>query len=225
MSALAAPLAALIGRDLRLALRQGADAAMVVLFFVVAVALFPFGVGPEANVLARIAPGVVWVMALLAALLSLDRLFLADYEDGALELIVLSPAPLALVVLAKAFAHWLVSGLPLVLAAPVLALLLHLPAEGFVTLIGAMLLGTPILSLVGAVGAALTLGARRGGVLIALLVLPLYIPALIFGTSAVEAALSGTAARPHLLLLGALLAASLPLCPWAAAASIRQAVE
>lgn len=216
---------ALVARDLRLALRQGADAAMVVLFFVVAVSLFPFGVGPEAGILARIAPGVVWVMALLAALLSLDRLFLADYEDGALELIVLAPEPLIVAVLAKTVAHWLVSGLPLVLAAPVLALLLQLPAEGFATLVIAMLLGTPVLSLVGSVGAALTLGARRGGVLIALLVLPLYIPALIFGASAVEAAITGGSARPHLLLLGALLAASVPLCPLAAAAAVRQAVE
>jgi heme exporter protein B len=216
---------ALIARDLRLALRQGADAAMVVLFFVVAVSLFPFGIGPEAGILARIAPGVVWVMALLAALLSLDRLFLADYEDGALELIVLAPEPLIVAVLAKTVAHWLVSGLPLVLAAPVLALLLQLPGEGFATLVVAMLLGTPVLSLVGSVGAALTLGARRGGVLIALLVLPLYIPALIFGASAVEAAITGGTARPHLLLLGALLAASVPLCPLAAAAAVRQAVE
>jgi heme exporter protein B len=216
---------AIVARDLRLALRQGADAAMAVLFFVLAVALFPFGVGPEANVLARIAPGVLWVMALLAALLSLDRMFLADYEDGALELIVLSPVPLALVVLAKALAHWLVAGLPLVAAAPILAVLLQLPAEGFATLIGAMLLGTPILSLVGGVGAALTLGARRGGVLIALLVLPLYVPALIFGAAAVEASLSGASARPHLLLLGALLAAALPLCPIAGAAALRQATE
>jgi heme exporter protein B len=198
---------------------------MVVLFFVVAVSLFPFGIGPEAGILARIAPGVVWVMALLAALLSLDRLFLADYEDGALELIVLAPGSLVLAVLAKTVAHWLVSGLPLVLAAPVLALLLQLPGEGFVTLVVAMLLGTPVLSLVGSVGAALALGARRGGVLIALLVLPLYIPALIFGAAAVEAAISGGTARPPLLLLGALLAASVPLCPLAAAAAVRQAVE
>lgn len=219
------PFAAIVARDLRLALRQGADAAMAVLFFVLAVALFPFGVGPEANVLARIAPGVLWVMALLAALLSLDRLYLQDYEDGALELIVLAPVPLAAVVLAKALAHWLVSGLPLVAAAPLLAVLLQLPAEGFAALVAAMLLGTPVLSLVGGVGAALTLGARRGGVLVALLVLPLYVPALIFGAAAVEAALSGASARPHLLLLGALLAAALPLCPLAGAAALRQAAE
>jgi heme exporter protein B len=217
--------AAMIGRDLRLALRQGVDAAMAVLFFVVAVSLFPFGVGPEAEILARIAPGVLWVMALLAALLSLDRLFLADYEDGSLELVALAPAPLMLSVLAKIAAHWLITGLPLVLAAPVLALFLHLPADGFLTLVLAMLLGTPALSLIGAVGAALALGARRGGVLIALLVLPLYIPALIFGAAAVDAALLGQSARPHLFLLGALLAAALPLCPWAATAALRQAME
>lgn len=217
--------ASLVGRDLRLALRQGVDAAMTVLFFVVAVALFPFGVGPDAEILARIAPGVLWVMALLAALLSLDRLFLADYEDGALELIALAPAPLLVPVLAKIAAHWLVTGLPLVLAAPVLAVLLHLPAEGFATLVLAMLLGTPILSLIGAVGAALALGARRGGVLIALLVLPLYIPVLIFGAAAVEAALLGQAAKPDLLMLGAFLAAALPLCPIAAGAAVRQALE
>jgi len=217
--------AALVGRDLRLALRQGVDAAMTVLFFVVAVALFPFGVGADAEILARIAPGVLWVMALLAALLSLDRLFLADYEDGALELIALAPAPLIVPVLAKIAAHWLVTGLPLVIAAPILAVLLHLPAEGFATLVLTMLLGTPVLSLIGAVGAALALGARRGGVLVALLVLPLYIPVLIFGAAGVEAALLGQAAKPNLLMLGALLAAALPLCPWAASAAVRQALE
>jgi heme exporter protein B len=217
--------AAMVARDLRLALRQGVDAAMAVLFFVVAVSLFPFGVGAEAEVLARIAPGVLWVMALLAALLSLDRLFLADFEDGSLELIALAPAPLALSVLAKIAAHWLVTGLPLVLATPFLGLLMNLPVAGFAILILAMLLGTPVLSLIGAVGAALALGARRGGVLIALLVLPLYVPALIFGAAAVDAALLGQPARPHLLLLGALLAAALPLCPLAATAALRQATE
>jgi heme exporter protein B len=216
---------ALLARDLRLALRQGVDAAMAVLFFVVAVALFPLGVGPEAAVLARIAPGVLWVMALLASLLSLDRLFLADYEDGALELIALAPAPLYIPVLAKIAAHWLAASLPLVLAAPILALLLNLPAQGFATLVLAMLLGTPSLSLIGAVGAALALGARRGGVLIALLVLPLYVPVLIFGAAAVDAALLGQSAAPHLLLLGAVLAAALPLCPFVTAAALRQALE
>lgn len=216
---------ALVARDLRLALRQGADAAMAVLFFVIGVALFPFAVGPEANILARIAPGVIWVMALLATLLALERLFLADYEDGSLELLVLSPTPLVLVVLAKALAHWLVAGLPLVIAAPLLGVLMQLPAEGFAALVLAMLIGTPSLSLIGVVGAALTLGARRGGVLIALLVLPLYVPTLIFGAAAVEAVLTGGEARPHLLFLGAILALGLPLCPLAGALALRHAVE
>jgi heme exporter protein B len=212
-------------RDLRLALRQRGDAALAVLFFVLTAMLFPFGVGPEPNLLARIAPGVVWVTALLAVLLSLERLFLADYEDGSLELLVLAPVPLSLVVLAKVAAHWLTTGLPLLIAAPLIAVMYAMPAGAYGVLLAAMALGTPTLSLLGAVGAALTLGARRGGVLIPLLVLPLYIPVLIFGVSAVDAALAGLSPRPHLLLLGALLLAALPLAPWAAAAALRQAVE
>ncbi len=220
-----ATLGRLILRDLRLALRQGVDAVMAVAFFVIAVALFPLGVGPEPNILARIAAGVIWVAALLAAMLSLDRLFQQDYEDGSLELLVLAPAPLELVVLAKVAAHWLTTGLPLLLAAPVLAVLMNMEASGFAVLLLAMLLGTPSLSLIGAIGGALVLGARRGGVLIALLVLPLYIPVLIFAVSAVDAVLTGQSPRPHLLLLGAILAAALPLAPWSAAAALRQAVE
>jgi len=215
----------LILRDLRLSLRQGVDAVMAVAFFVIAVALFPLGVGPEPNILARIAAGVIWVAALLAAMLSLDRLFQQDYEDGSLELLVLAPAPLELVVLAKVAAHWLTTGLPLLLAAPVLAVLMNMDASGFAVLLLAMLLGTPSLSLIGAIGGALVLGARRGGVLIALLVLPLYIPVLIFAVSAVDAVLTGQTPRPHLLLLGAILAAALPLAPWSAAAALRQAME
>src|SRR5229473_1564276 len=189
----------LVLRDLRLALRQGGDAAMVVAFFVLTVILFPFGVGPEAELLARIAAGILWVTALLAALLSLERLFQADWEDGSL------------------------AGLPLILIAPLLALLLHLDRAGYPALLLSLLLGTPSLSLVGAMGAALSLGARRGGVLLSLLVLPLYIPVLIFGVAAVEAAIGGFGARPHLLLLGALLAGALVLAPVAAAAALRQA--
>jgi heme exporter protein B len=215
----------IVRRDLRLALRQGADAAMVVMFFVLTVVLFPFGVGPEPNTLARISAGVLWVTALLAAMLSLERLFLADYEDGSLELLALAPIPLEAVVLAKCLAHWLVTGLPLMLAAPLLGVLLHMPAAGYPILILAMALGTPTLSLVGAIGAALTLGARRGGVLISLLVLPLYIPVLVFGVSAVDAAMQGFPTRPHLLLLGAILLGAIPLCPWAAAAALRQALD
>jgi heme exporter protein B len=215
----------LVRRDLRLALRQGGDAAMVVGFFVLAVILFPFGVGPEPQLLARIAAGTIWVTGLLAALLSLERLFQADWEDGSLEALALMPLPLEAQVLAKCLAHWLVTGLPLTLTAPLLALLLHLDAAGYPVLVLGMALGTPSLSLIGAVGAALSLGARRGGVLLSLLVLPLYIPVLIFGVAAVEAAIGGFEPRPHLLLLGALLAGALPLAPLAAAAALRQALE
>jgi heme exporter protein B len=216
---------AVLGRDLRLGLRHGSDLAMVVTFFVLATVLFPFGVGPEAALLARISAGVVWVTALLAAMLSLDRLFQADYEDGSLDQLALSPAPLALIVLAKAAAHWLTTGLPLIVVAPALALMLHLEPAGFEPLVLAMLVGTPCLSLFGAIGAALTLGARRGGPLVALLVLPLVLPVLIFGVGAVEAAVTGLGARPHLLILGALLAAALPLAPLATAVALRHALE
>ena len=209
-------------RDLRLALRNRADTLTVVAFFVLAVVLFPLGVGPEPGILTRIAPGVIWVMALLAALLSLDRLFQADYEDGSLDLLLLAPNPLIVTVAMKVAAHWLTTGLPLIVATPILGILMQLPANAYPAMIGAMLLGTPILSLIGAVGAALVLGARRGGVLLSLLVLPLYVPVLIFGVAAVDAAISGLGARPHLLILGAMLAAALPLAPWAAAAALRQ---
>lgn len=215
----------LVARDLRLALRQRAEAWLVVLFFVLTAALFPFGVGPAPELLARIAPGIIWVVALLAVLLSLERLFLADFEDGSLEQLLLVPLPLEFVVLAKVLAHWLTSGLPLIAAAPLLALLFNMDPAGLAVMLLAMLLGTPTLSLVGAVGAALTLGARRGGVLIPLLVLPLYVPALIFGVGATDAALQGLAARPHLLLLGAVLLAMLVVAPLAAAAALRQAGE
>jgi heme exporter protein B len=215
----------LVRRDLRLALRQGGDAAMVVAFFFLAVILFPLGVGPEPEVLQRIAAGIVWVTALLAALLSLERLFLADYEDGSLEILAMMPLPLEFQVLAKTLAHWLTTGLPLTIVAPLLALLLHLDRAGYGTLVAGMALGTPTLSLIGAIGAALTLGARRGGVLLSLLVLPLYIPVLIFGVGATEAAIIGLNTRPHLLLLVALLLAAIPLAPVAAAAALRQAVE
>jgi heme exporter protein B len=215
----------LVRRDLRLALRQGGDAAMVVAFFILAVVLFPFGVGPEPQLLARIGTGIIWVTALFAALLSLERLFQADYEDGSLEAIALSALPLELVVLAKCLAHWLMTGLPLLLTAPLLALLLGVAPAAYPTLLAAMLLGTPSLSLIGAVGAGLTLGARRGGVLLSLLVLPLYIPVLVFGVAAVEAELAGFGARPHLLILAAMATAAVPLAPLAAAAALRQALE
>jgi heme exporter protein B len=215
----------LVRRDLRLALRQGSDATIAVMFFVLVVVLFPFGIGPEPNILARIAPGVIWVAALLASLLSLERLFQTDFEDGSLELMALGGLPLELVVLAKAAAHWLVTGGPLLVAAPLLAVLLGLNRDGFATLELTLLLGTPSLSLIGSIGAALTLGARRGGVLISLLILPLFIPVLIFGAAAIESALAGLSVRPHLLILGALLALALPLAAVASAAALRQALD
>ena len=217
--------AAIVGRDLRLAFARGGEALNVVVFLVIAITLFPLGVGPEPQVLARIAAGTVWVAALLAAMLALERLFRADYDDGSLELIALSPLPLPLVVLAKCLAHWLATGVPLVVAAPLLAVLMQMDGAGFATLVGGMLLGTPMLSLIGAVGAGLTVTLRRGGVLISLLVLPLFIPVLIFGVAAVEAAVTGLSPRPHLLLLGAMLLGSLALAPWAAAAAIRLSLD
>lgn len=213
----------LLSRDLRLALRSGGDVAAVLAFFVITVVLFPLGVGPETVLLGRIAAGVVWVAALLATLLALDRLFAQDYEDGSLDLLVLSPLPLEAAVLAKALAHWLLTGLPLILLSPVMAAMLGLEARVWPVLVLSLLLGTPCLSLIGAVGAALTLGARRGGALLALLILPLFIPVLIFGATAVEAVATGLTARPHLLLLAGFLAAALPLAPIACAAALRQA--
>ncbi len=215
----------LLRRDLRLALRQAGDTGLVLGFFVLAVVLFPLGVGPEPEILGRIAGGIIWVAALLAALLSLDRLFQTDYEDGELDLIVLSPLPLELAVLAKCAAHWLATGLPLTLASPALALIVDLDPRAIGTLMLGLFLGTPALSLIGSVVAALALGARRQGALLALLVLPLYVPPLIFGAAAVEASVTGGLARPHLLLLAALSLAALPLCPWASAAALRQALE
>jgi len=212
-------------RDLRISMRQGSDIVVVVMFFVITVALFPFGVGPEGNTLAQIAAGVVMVCAMLATLLSLDRMFLNDYEDGSLEQLALMPLPLEAIVLAKAAAHWLVTGLPLIVAAPVLATLLNMAPEGYLTLFLVMLLGTPTLSLIGTIGASLTLGARRAGVLVSVLVLPLYIPVLIFAVGAIDAASMSLTVRPHLLFLGAMLAGALPLAPWASAAAIRQALN
>lgn len=216
---------AVLARDLRLAWRSPGDSANVVLFFVITVVLFPFGVGPAAEILARISVGVIWVTALLACLLSLDRLFRDEAEDGSLDLLALSPTPLELIALAKIVAHWLTTGVPLIVASPLLALLMQMPFDAYPTLLLSLLLGTPSLSLIGAIGAALTLGARRGGVLVALLVLPLYIPVLVFGVGAVDAAAQGLSARPHLLLLGGLLALFLPVAPVAAAAALRQSVQ
>jgi heme exporter protein B len=216
---------ALTRRDVRLSFRQGGEIGVVLGFFVLAVILFPFGVGPEPEILRRVGAGIVWVAALLAAVLSLDRMFAADYADGGLDLMVLSALPLELAVLAKCAAHWATTGLPLVAVSPLLALLVNLDPPAIAVLCLALLIGTPGLSLLGAIAAALTLGARRPGVLSSLLVLPLYLPLLIFGAGAVEAVLTGTDSRPHLLLLGAVSLAALPLAPLAAAAALRQALD
>jgi heme exporter protein B len=212
-------------RDLHLALRQGGDTGLVLGFFVLAVVLFPLGVGPEPAVLQRVGAGIVWVAALLAALLSLDRLFQSDYQDGGLELLALSSLPLEIVVLAKCAAHWVASGLPLVLISPFLAFLVDLEVHAIPVLAASLMIGTPALSLLGSVAAALSLGARRQGALLSLLVLPLYIPPLVFGAGAVEASVAGTGGRDHLLILGALTLGALAFCPWASAAALRQALE
>ena len=215
----------LVRHELTLALRGGIGTLMAVVFFVIAVTLFPLAVGPELGLLSRIAPGAIWVAALLAALLSLDRLFVADHEDGSLEQLMLGVLPLEFVVLAKTVAHWLTTGLPLAAAAPVLAILLNMSVDGLIILIVSLLLGTPILSLIGAVGAALTVGLRRGGALIALLVLPLYVPVLIFGVGAVEGAVLDVGVRANLSILAGGLVAALTLGPLAAAAALRTTVE
>jgi heme exporter protein B len=194
-------------------------------FFVIAATLFPLGVGPESALLERIAPGVLWVCALLATMLSLDRLFQDDYDDGSLEVIALGPLPLEMVVLAKVLAHWLTTGLPLIIAAPALAILLNMSTQGFAVLIISLLLGTPILSLIGSVGAALTVGLKRDGVLISLLVLPLYVPVLIFAVGAVEGAIFGLGAQANLLILAGGFLFFLVLTPWASAAALRMALE
>ena len=221
---IAATFLAVLKRDVTLALRQSTDLGMILGFFVIAASLFPFGVGPNPQTLAGLAAGIIWVLALLSVMLSLDRLFQSDYEDGSLEQLALAPAPLSVVVLAKATAHWLTACVPLILVAPLIAVMLNLPADGYWVLLGGLTLGTPTLSLIGAVGAALSLGARKAGLLIAVLVLPLYIPVLIFGVTAVDAHLTQISVQPHFLYLAALLAAAVPLCPWAAAAAIRHSV-
>ncbi|MCC6718756.1 MAG: heme exporter protein CcmB [Acetobacteraceae bacterium] len=215
----------LLARELRLSLRHGSDSLAALMFFLLAGALFPLAIGPAPETLGRMAPGIIWVCALLAALLPLDRLFGADHEDGSLDLLLLSGLPAAGVALGKAAAHWLTTGLPLVLAAGPLAVMLRLDEAAIPALLLGLLPGTAVLSLLGTMGAAMVLGARRGGVLLPLLVLPLAAPVLIFGAAAADAAAVGLAARPHLLLLCALFAAALPLCPLAAGAALRSAAE
>jgi heme exporter protein B len=218
-------LSLVIRRDLVLAMRRRADVLTTLIFFVIVVSLFPLGVGPEIDMLRKMASGVVWVAALLASMLSLGRMFSADYLDGTLEQMMLVPQSLSVLVLAKILAHWMVSGLPLVIMAPVLGLQFDMPAQALWVLIAALLLGTPILSMIGAVGAALTLGLRGGGALVSLLVLPLCIPVLVFGAGAVEAVVSGTNVSSHLSLLGALLVMALVFTPWVTALALRISME
>lgn len=218
---LAGALGALLARDLKLALRRRSEVATPVLFLVIVATLFPLGLGPDLERLAAIAPGVIWVAALLAALLSLNQLFHADLRDGTLEQLVISRWPLPALAVVKVLAHWLVSGLPLAIVAPVLALAYNLPADAVVAMLLSLLLGTPILSFIGAIGVALSVGLRRGGMFLALLVLPLYVPVLIFATAAVAASAAGLPAASHLYLLGALLALSLSAAPFAIAAALR----
>ena len=214
-----------IRRDLLLAMRRRADVLTILVFFILVVSLFPLGVGPEMDMLRKMAPGVLWVAALLASMLSLGRLFSADYLDGTLEQMLLVPQSLSILVLGKMIAHWLVSGLPLVLMAPVLGLQFDMSVQGLMVLMAGLLMGTPILSMLGAIGAALTLGLRGGGVLLSLLVLPLCIPVLIFGTGAVEAVTSGLSVVSNLSLIAALLMLCLVFTPWVAAQALRISME
>lgn len=216
---------ALIARDIRIAVRQLSDTFMVIVFFVIAASLFPFGVGAEPNLLARMAPGILWVTALLSAMLSFDRLFQNDFQDGTLDLLVVAPRPLWMTALAKILAHWITTGVPILVAAPLIGVLLNLQLDGYVVLTFAMALGTAIISLIGALGAALTLGARRSGVLFSLLVLPLVIPVLIFGAGAVEASIGGFPVTQQLLFLSGLLLACLVLCPWCCAIALKLAAD
>lgn len=215
----------IIMRDLRLSLRHGSATTMVMGFFVMVVTMFPFAVGPEQNILQKLSVGVIWVAALLSCLLSLDRMFQSDYEDGSLDQFILSPIPLELVVLAKCIAHWLTTSLPLIIITPILGIMMNLPEAGFLPLILTMLLGTPALSFIGGIGASLTVTLRRGGVLVSLLILPLYIPVLIFGVLAVKATIEGYPATEHMMLLGSFTLFSAAIAPWAGAAAIRSGLE
>lgn len=215
---------AILFRDLVLVLRHRGEMANPLVFFVVVVTLFPLALGPDSETLSRIAPGILWVAALLAATLAMEGLFRSDFEDGSLEQILLSPHPPSLLVLAKVLAHWLATGVPLILISPLLALFLELPVQALPVLLGTLALGTPVLSLVGAIGVALTVGLRRGGLLLALLVLPLYVPVLIFAAGAVDNAGAGLPVAGQIYFLAALLVLSATLAPAATAASLRISV-
>lgn len=222
---IARPLFAIIRRDLLLAFRRRAEMANPLFFFVLVVTLFPLAVGAEPNLLQAMAPGVIWVSALLAALLSLEGMFRSDFEDGSLEQLILSPHPLSVLVLGKVLAHWLVTGLPLILIAPLLALFLGLPDKAMPTLWLTLILATPVLSLIGAIGVALTVGLRRGGMILSLLVLPLYIPVLIFASGAVDRAASGLPVSAQINILLAMLCTALVLTPLPTAAALKMSVN
>ncbi|MCJ8319909.1 MAG: heme exporter protein CcmB [Colwellia sp.] len=211
----------IIKRDLTIAFRHRDDILNPLLFFVIVVTLFPLGIGPESDTLSRIAPGIIWVAALLSTLLSLDRLFKSDHSDGSLEQMLLSPHPVFILVLGKIIAHWLLTGLPLILVAPLLAVLLHLNENSYGALMLTLLLGTPVLSLLGAIGVALTVGIKKGGVLLSLLVLPLYIPVLIFATSAIDTAAMNLPYSGQLAIIAALFFGSLTLAPFAVSAALK----
>ncbi|GLX85872.1 heme exporter protein B [Thalassotalea loyana] len=211
----------MLKRDLTIALRHKDDIFNPILFFIIVVTLFPLGIGPEANTLSRIAPGIIWVAALLATLLSLDRLFKADHADGSLEQMMLLPQPLFVIVLAKIVAHWLITGLPLIFIAPLLAVLLHLNENSYGALMLTLLIGTPVLSFIGAIGVALTVGIKKGGVLLSLIVLPLYIPVLIFATSAIDTAAMNLPYSGQIAIIGALFFTSFTLAPFAVSAALK----
>lgn len=215
----------IVVRDLTLEWRRRTDVLSTLFFFVIVVSLFPLGIGPDMALLRTVAPGVVWVAALLASMLALARLFTSDFQDGTLEQLLLTPQPLYLIVLGKVLAQWLFSGLPLALLAPVLGMQFGLSPDTLIVLVVSLLIGTPVLGLIGSIGAALTLGLRSGGVLISVLILPLYIPVLIFGAGAVDASISGLSPQANLSLLGALFAITLVFAPWATSAALRISLE
>ncbi|WP_114786748.1 heme exporter protein CcmB [Vibrio tetraodonis] len=215
----------IIQRELLIAFRRQADIFNPLWFFIIVITLFPLSIGPEPNLLARIASGIVWVAALLSALLSLERLFRDDFQDGALEQLMLMPLPLPVVVISKVIAHWMLTGFPLILISPLLAILLSLDFNSWLAVVATLLVGTPTLSFIGAIGVALTVGLQKGGVLLSLLVLPLYIPILIFATSAIDAASLGMAYKGQLAILGAMLVGSITLTPFAIASALRVSVN
>lgn len=218
-------LVSVIRRELKIAFRSGSEIINPLWFFLIVVTLFPLGIGPESQLLARVAPGVVWVAALLSSLLALERLFRDDFSDGSLEQLLLLPAPLPLTVLGKVIAHWLVTGVPLIILSPLASLLLSLNFRGWCGLALTLLLGTPVLSFLGAIGVGLTVGLRRGGVLLSLLVLPLAVPVLIFSSAAIDAASQGVSIGGYLAILGAMLIASITLAPFATAAALRISLQ